>query len=66
MQHRRRQRKGLPVVIGMVMIGQRQQTKVRGALVDVAIMGTCKFAQNGDPADWLTGPRGVLVIGARD
>ncbi|SMG34348.1 3-oxoacid CoA-transferase subunit B [Paracoccus sp. J56] len=36
---------------------------VRGGHLDVAILGAYQVAQNGDLANWSTGPRGVPAVG---
>lgn len=36
---------------------------VRGGHLDVAILGTYQVAQNGDLANWSTGPKGVPAVG---
>jgi 3-oxoadipate CoA-transferase beta subunit len=36
---------------------------VRGGHLDVAILGTYEVAENGDLANWSTGPKGVPAVG---
>jgi 3-oxoadipate CoA-transferase beta subunit len=36
---------------------------VRGGHLDVAILGTYQVAENGDLANWSTGPKGVPAVG---
>ena len=36
---------------------------VRGGHLDVAILGAYEVAENGDLANWSTGPKGVPAVG---